>query len=141
MDTLYLQCGTSWSDTIPPPRSWPSCPVRDPRRGDWDSPHDFGLDRCSLLVAWRVYVVPCSACVAPHRKSSPPRVSERWKQIATDENPPRWCSSPCTWSCGCANIRVIRPCPRDELGDPESGGIPRQSARQGGTTSSPWSPR
>jgi hypothetical protein len=73
-----------------------------------------------------------------HRKSPPPRVSEGRKRIATGENPSRRCSNPCTWSCGCANIRVIRPCPRDELGDPELGGIPRRSARQGGTTSSLW---
>jgi hypothetical protein len=65
MDALYLSCGVGWSVTIPPPRSWPSCSVRDPRRGDRDAPHDFGLGRCSLLVAWRIYMVPCSAHLAP----------------------------------------------------------------------------
>jgi hypothetical protein len=34
------------------------------------------------------------------------------------ETPPHRCSIPCTWSCGCANIRGIRPCPHDERDDP-----------------------
>jgi hypothetical protein len=52
--SLSLACGTIRSDTPPPP-SWPSCSVRTHRHGDRDSPHEFGLGRCTPYRLAQIY--------------------------------------------------------------------------------------
>jgi hypothetical protein len=58
---------------------------------------------------------------------------------AAGEISQRQCLILCTWPCGCAGARLIRPCPRYVLADPESEGISHRSTCMERNYPSPWS--